>query len=160
MVVSLRQGETKVELIAKNGQVVYRTRTLTLNQAAAFARCLQGNNRFTGVEIIESDRARGAARWFVTFLPSNEVRQEAMAERQQTAREERAAEQEFTFVLDKDAGRPFCWCHSHTSGEVYEVKEDTCSCPDWLYRGQRAGIRCKHQIALVSAIDRGEIRTF
>jgi predicted nucleic acid-binding Zn finger protein len=96
----------------------------------------------------------------VQFQPENPEQQAAMSERQQDARAQRAADQEFDFVLNKDSGRPFCWCHSLSTGEVYETAERSCSCPDWIFRGQRAGIRCKHQIALAGAIVRGEIRTF
>jgi hypothetical protein len=149
-----------MEIIAQNGQVVYRTRCLEIEQAAWFAKCLGANPRFTGIEIAESSRAKGERRWFVAFAPANEERQAAMVERQQTAREERAAARQYTFCLDKNSGRALFWCHSHHSGEVYEVTERTYSCPDHQLRCSRAGLRCSHQIALAAAIDRGEIRRF
>src|SRR5262245_30638995 len=114
---SVFSGKEKImELIAKNGTIIYRTKLMDLDHAARFARCLGSNSRFEQVTIEQSRRATGERCWFVAFAPANIVRQAAMVERQQTAREERAALQDFDFVLDKDAGRPFCWCHSHTSG--------------------------------------------
>jgi hypothetical protein len=80
-----------MEIVAQNGKIVYRTRCMELEAAARFARCLTANSRFEEVTIEQSGRARGERRWFVAFAPSNEERQAAMVERQQTAREERAA---------------------------------------------------------------------
>lgn len=34
------------------------------------------------------------------------------------------------------------------SGRVYEVTEDSCTCPDWIYRRQLTGERCRHQDAV------------
>jgi hypothetical protein len=149
-----------MEIVAQNG-VFHRTKLLTLAAAAAFARCLGGNSRFTSVSIEESKRAKSEKRWMVLFQPSNASRQEAMVDRQQDARARRACEQPFTFCLDKDAGRPFFWCHSHTSGEVYEVgaNAECCSCPDATYRLRGTGLRCKHQLALLNT-DSAELRTW
>jgi predicted nucleic acid-binding Zn finger protein len=141
------------------GAVQYRTRCLSIQAAGAFARCLRGNAKFTGIEIAESKRARGEKRWIVLFTPSNAARVEDMQERQQGSRAQRAVEQSFTFCLDKDSGQPFFWVHSHQSGEVYEVTEHSCSCPDAAYRLQGTSLRCKHQIALTNA-RREEILTW
>lgn len=149
-----------MEMILKNEGVVYRTKCMTLERAAGFARCLEGNARFEGIEIAESRRAKGEARWFVLYAPTNSDRRWDMVTRQQEGRLARAFEQSFTFCADKDAGRLFFWCHSHQSGEVYEVTPQTCNCPDTLHRLQGTPIRCKHRIALDLALHRGEVVEF
>ena len=135
----------------------YRTKCLTIEAAARFATCLNANARFTEVEIVESQRAKGEARWFVQFLPASAERQAEMLDRQQATRAERAATQGFTFLLDKDGGRPFYWCHSHTSGEVYEVAADAsrCGCMDDEWRCRPNGLACKHRLAARAAIREG-----
>jgi hypothetical protein len=150
-----------MEIVAQNGQIVYRTKCLTLDAAARFAKCLVANSRFLGVEIAESNRANGDKRWFVQFRPQNPERQAEMRERQQTAREERAQVQQFAFCLDKDGGRPFYWCHSLASGEVYQVDAEGrgCTCPDFLHRCQPNGLKCKHALALLAS-DREQIGGF
>jgi hypothetical protein len=101
-----------IELFTKDGKVVYRTKCLELEHAARFAKCLGANARFAEIEISESTRAKGERRWIVEFQPANVERQAEMAERQQAAREERAATegQSYHFVLDKDGGRAFYLC--------------------------------------------------
>lgn len=152
-----------MERISNQGELGYRTKLMDIERASRFARCLGANERFAAVEIATSTRAKSDKKYFVTFLPSNPERLEEMAQRQQDARAERAATQGFSFILDKDAGRPFVWCHSHTSGEVYELdcQGHACSCPDHEYRCRPNGLKCKHQIALTNAIASGEnIRTW
>lgn len=137
----------------------HRTKCLTIEQAGAFARCLQGNARFTDVSIEESARAKGEKRWFVMFQPSNPERVAEMLDAAQDARARRACEQTFTFCLDKDAGRPFFWCWSHSSGEVYETTEHSCNCPDATFRLKGTSLKCKHTLALLNA-DPSELRTW
>ena len=140
----------------------FRTKCMVLAQAARFAKCLEGNSRFLGVEITESTRAKSDKRWFVAFTPSNPERVQAILDRQQDARAQRAAEQTFSFMLDKDGGRPFLWCYSHASGETYEVdcQGRSCSCPDHEFRCKPNGLKCKHQIAAAAAIQAGDVRTW
>jgi hypothetical protein len=137
----------------------YRTKLLSIEKAGAFARCLMENSRFSDVTIENSPRAKGDRAWFVRFQPANPERIADMLERHQTARARRACEQEFTFCLDKDAGRPFFWCWSHASGEVYETTEQSCNCPDSEFRLKGTSLLCKHSLALRNA-DPDEIRTW
>src|SRR4051794_16930791 len=139
-----------------HGTPAFRTRLMDADRAQRFAKCLSANGRFTNVAAVESTRSAG--KWFVTFQPANEERQAAILQRQQLARQIRADLQPFVFVLDIDGGRPFCWCHSLQSGEVYEVDEESCTCPDHVYRCRPAGIVCKHQLALAAAAVAGEVR--
>ena len=136
--------------------VVYRTRCLPLEAAGRFARCLAANAQYTGVEIAESKRAKGEARWFVSYLPSRGERVEEMVAREQDKRELRALRQEFTFVQDQG----FVWCHSHGSGECYEVTAHSCTCADFHYRLKGTGIACKHILALAEARRQDAVRTW
>src|SRR5690242_16856883 len=133
------------ERITNHGSLSYRTKLLPIERAAAFCRALSANPRFTEVTIETSTRAKSDARYYVQFLPASEARRADMLTRQQDARAERAATQGFTFCLDKDAGRPFFWTWSHSSGEVYETTEHSCSCPDHQFRAAPNGLKCKHQ---------------
>ena len=102
------------------------------------------------MSIETSERAKSEKRYFVQFLPANVERVQEMLDRQQSAREERAQSQEFTFLLDKEHGQPFFCCWSHGSGEVYEIAGDgmQCSCPDYTFRCAGNGLKCKHIVAL------------
>jgi hypothetical protein len=135
-------------------QLSFRTKCLNIERAAAFARALNANRRFTEVEIRESKRAKGEARWFVCFLPANPLRQAAMVDRQQSARAERAATESFTVVADPD--HDYLHVYSHGSQETYEVSlaGTSCSCPDFHYRGS-ANLVCKHLLAAASAVGPG-----
>lgn len=141
-----------MECITNRGELTMRTKLMAFEAATRFARCLSANVRFAAVAIETSSRAKGEKRHFVTFLPASRERLEALAQRQQDARTERAFVQEFTFCADRDTERLFWWCYSHESGETYETTEQSCSCPDAEYRCRANGLRCKHQIALSQAI--------
>jgi hypothetical protein len=140
------------------GRLSFRTRLLSLNQAAAFARCLGNNARFTSVEIQTSRRATSEKRYFVTWRPANPARVQVMIDRQQDARSRRAEEQGFTVC--KDTEHDFWHVHSHSSGEVYETTLEGCSCPDWQFRCKANNLACKHQLAAALAIGRGEVAEF
>jgi hypothetical protein len=132
---------------------------MTLARAAAFSKCLEANDDFSVVAIEESQRAKGEARWFVVFVPVNPQRLADIADRQQDARAQRAADEgaNYLFALDKDAGRPFFWVFNPKSGETYEVDpRGHCSCPDFQYRCEVAGLRCKHLVAVQSGQGRRE----
>lgn len=128
----------------------YRTGLLTEQQATSFGRCLRRNARFTAVKVCHSGRARGPKAWFVAFAPSNAARREALLQRQEQARAQRACEESFTFCPDTDTSRAFYWCLSHKSQEVYEVTEHSCSCLDFAHRMGPVGGRCKHIWALLN----------
>src|SRR5207248_8599080 len=123
--------------------------------AARFAQCVSANPRFTEVSVGSSSRAKGDACWFVSFRPVSEERQADMAARQQMPREERALTEgsAYVWVLDKDGGRAFFWLMS-ASGEVYEVDPQgrSCSCPDYRYRCEGTGLKCKHLVALEAGL--------
>lgn len=129
----------------------FRTKCLTIERAGAFAKCLGENARFANITIETSARAKSASRYFVQFDAANCERMDALRGRQQDARAQRAEQQTFTFCLDKDAGRSFFWCWSHSSGEVYETTEHSCSCPDAEFRCKPNRLLCKHSIALRAA---------
>lgn len=149
-----------MECITNRGELSMRTKLMEIAPAGRFARCLRANPRFTAVQIESNPRAKGDACYFVTFLPSSPERLEALAQRQQDARADRALSQAFTFCADKDSGRLFHWCHSHATGEVYEVTPESCNCPDHEYRCAPNGLLCKHQIALLTAVRDGAVAEF
>jgi len=66
--------------------LTYRTKLLTLEQAASFARCLSANPLFTEVAIEESTRAKSDRKFFLTYLPTNPERFAAMLGREQDKR--------------------------------------------------------------------------
>jgi hypothetical protein len=152
-----------MERITSQGSLSYRTKLMPEAKAQAFAACLTANADFTEVSVEESARAKREEKFFVQFKPASELRQLDMLARQIDARASRAAAQGFSFILDKDAGRPFVWVHSHSSGEVYEldIEGRSCGCPDHLYRCSKAGIQCKHALAWMNHVaSGGEIRTW
>jgi hypothetical protein len=138
---------------AANGTVSYRTKLMETAAAWRFATCLKANARFTDVAMNHSSRAKGAARYFVTYRPRNPERQAEMLTRQQVARQERAESERFEFLADKDGGRVFHWCVSVASGGVYQTTPSSCTCPDEQYRAVPGG--CKHQRALRLQLDEG-----
>src|SRR5688572_18603487 len=95
----IRGDPAMSERITSTGKLSYRTRLLTQEKAEQFARCLRSNPLFAEVAVVESTRSQG--RYFVDFLPSSTDRQEAMLDRQQQQRSDRATTQQFTFCLDK-----------------------------------------------------------
>jgi predicted nucleic acid-binding Zn finger protein len=119
---------------------------MDLAQARSFARCLDCNTgRFQNVEIHRSERSRDE-KFFITFQPVSASRLDALHSRQQEARQLRAEQQEFIFWQDPDCKHVY-WCFSVASGETYQVTIGDCSCPDYKFRCQIAGIQCKHMLA-------------
>jgi hypothetical protein len=145
--------------VSQSAGITYRSKCLPEPKAVQFAKCVAANPRFTEVAIEKSGRAKSASCWFVTFKPVSEERQAAMFACQQTSREERALSEGSAYVwaLDKDGGRAFWWLMS-ASGEVYEldIQGRSCSCPDYTYRCQGAGLECKHIQALRQGLGRFE----
>lgn len=144
-------------IINQDGAVVYRTKTMQLAQAAAFAKCLQANaDRFMGVEIVEA-RTK-VEQYFVAFQPVSRERQADMYEGQFNARKERAEVELTTFIFWKDPDRMgVYWCFSEGSGNTYELTTFDCDCPDATFRAARAGLVCKHRHALQMQIDAGMV---
>jgi hypothetical protein len=141
------------ERIDCRGKLTFRTKILTQQHAESFCKALQAHSAFIEVEVQESPRAKGEKRFFVSYLPAKLERQEAMRDRQQSAREDRARTQQFTFVKDSD--HPFFHCLSHATGNCYCVTERSCDCLDSEVRCTPNRIPCKHQLALRFAIRAG-----
>jgi hypothetical protein len=139
-----------METITQNGRLIFRTKVLSQAQAESFCKALTAHRSFIEVSVEESPRAKGEKRWFVQYLPANLTRQEAMRDRQQSAREERARTQQFTFVRDSD--HPYYHCLSHATGECYCVTEFSCDCGDATFRCLPNNLSCKHMISLRFAI--------
>lgn len=132
--------------ITTTGQVVYRTKLMDLSRANSFARCISSNTRFSDVLVERSERAKSEKNCFVTFQPMSEERKDAIHQAQQDARTHRGETQEFIFWQDPDHINSF-WCFSVESGETYQVDLFSCTCPDYVYRCQCAGLTCKHMAA-------------
>jgi hypothetical protein len=139
-----------METITQTGKLTFRTKILTQQHAESFCRALKAHSAFIEVEVQESPRARGEKRFFVSYLPARLEHQEAMRDRQQSAREERARTQQFTFVRDSD--HPYYHCLSHATGECYCVTEFSCDCGDATFRCLPNNLSCKHMISLRFAI--------
>jgi hypothetical protein len=121
------------------GAVSYRTRLMETAAAWRFATCLKANSGFTDVAMVHSDRAKGAARCFVTYRPANPDRVADMVARQQDARQARAEGERLKFLADKDGGRLFHWCVNPAMGGVYQTTPTSCTCPDEQYRAVPGG---------------------
>lgn len=132
--------------IREDGKVTYRTSLFSsLPKAQAFAKCVSSNaTRFESVLVHKSLTAK-TDKWFVTFLPVNESRKDAIFQTQIDSRTARAESQEFIFWQAEETN--VWWCFSVHSGETYEVTLFDCDCPDYVCRCQKLGIQCKHQIA-------------
>lgn len=149
-----------MQSLSKNG-CRFRTKLLTEERARRFAACLQANGRFLDVKVEVSKRASSFyRRHFVSYAPASEERQRELLCRQQDSRQRRAETEgsDYLFVLDRDSVQPFYWCYNPRSGETYEVTQFDCSCPDFRYRGP--GVRCKHMIALQTAVQHEEVTTW
>ena len=133
----------------------FRTKCLPLARAASFARCLQANPNFGAVTIEESARAKGEARWFVAYVPTNPERIASVLADQQDKRQAKASTEGACYEFVADESGRFFWCLS-TSGEVYEVTRHSCSCPDFEHRCRHAGLACKHMLAHRTAALVGE----
>lgn len=135
-----------MESTTNKSGVHYRTRLLTEPRARSFAAALAANPAFTLMDVETSPRAKGEARFFVTFRPANAARQQDLQRRQQDTRQARAEAQGSEYLWCPDRG--FLWCLS-TSGEVYEVTPGrSCTCGDFVYRCQGAGLQCKHLLSI------------
>ena len=133
--------------IQSDGSIVYRTKLIFEAKAQSFAAMLRGNSRFEDVKVKHSGRAKSDAAFFVTFQPVSEVRKDAIFMDQWKAREQRALDQECIFWPDPDLIN--VWnCFSCKSGETYQVTLGDCTCPDYHFRCQKAGLNCYHQHSL------------
>lgn len=142
----------------KDGNCYYRTRLLTLARAHSFCACLQANRRFKCVSVVESTHT--AEMYFVQYQPSNQSRYADLYFEQYRQRELKGQTEGrcYDFHLHEVGGNLFYLCAS-TSGETYEVTPESCSCPDYQYRGKKSGIPCKHIQAYHKQVAIGEIKS-
>lgn len=144
-----------MEMLSKNG-AQYKTVCMTEAHARSFAAALRASSQWDGVMVYESSRTRGERRFFVVYHPASEMARQALLARQEAKRAARAeAELDQYLIVPAEQGR-FFWVASQ-SGNVYEVTDLSCTCPDHEYRCREAGIRCKHQLALGAATEQGKV---
>lgn len=144
--------------IGSDGVIRYRSKTMPLSLAASFARCLQANEtRFCDVEITPAQRTK-EEKFFVQFRPVNPDRQGDLYEAQYNARADRAQAEgmDYIFWADPDAPNTH-WVFNPLSGETYTLTPFSCSCPDYQFRCNAAGLKCKHQHALQVQADAGTL---
>lgn len=142
--------------IQTDGSIVYRTKLMPLTRAASFARCLDGNTRFTSVMLEKPAKAK-ADKFFVTFRPANPERQTALYQTEWDKREARAENEGGDYIFWKDPDGRFWWVFNPLSGETYELTPFSCSCPDYQFRCNKAGLHCKHMHALQLQADAGTL---
>jgi predicted nucleic acid-binding Zn finger protein len=140
--------------ITQTGAIVYRTKTMELSLAAAFARCIEGNSgRFTSVEIVEARTKEEA--YFVTFRPVSTERQGMLYQEQFNIRQQRAEDEGQDYIYWKDEHPGSWWVFNPKSGETYQVGVFSCTCADYHYRASKIGVPCKHMHALKVQSDAG-----
>jgi hypothetical protein len=136
-----------MEILSRHG-AQYRTKLLAEAHAQQFASCLRANALFSGVMVYESERAKHPERrFFVVYHPSDSDACAAILQRQQERRAAQARAEAGDYLIVPNVDRRFFWVQS-ASGEVYEVTDFSCSCPDYEFRCREASIRCKHQLVL------------
>jgi hypothetical protein len=143
--------------ITTDGTICFRTKNLPLSIAANFARCIEANKtRFCDVAITPAKTKE--EKYFVQFRPVSADRQGAMYEAQYNARIERAQAEGMDYIFWQDPDFPNShWCFNPTSGETYQVTPFSCTCADYTYRCDRAGLKCKHQQAFQLQADAGRL---
>lgn len=143
--------------ILTNGAIAYRTKPMELARAAAFAKCIEANaGRFTSVEISQA-RAK-TEQYFVTFRPTSETRQGDLYQAEWDARQQRAQEEGAEYIFWRDTDNPGVdWVFNPKSGETYQVSTFGCTCPDYMFRCEKAGLLCKHQQARTIQADAGRL---
>ena len=142
--------------ILARGAAKYRTRLMTETHAESFAAALRANAQWDGVMVCESPRAKGERRHYVVYHPASAEAREAILARQEASRAARAEAELDEYLIVPADGETFFWVASG-SGNVYEVTDFSCTCPDHEHRCRAAGIRCKHQVALEAATERGKV---
>jgi hypothetical protein len=134
--------------VITSDSIYHRTKLMTAQRAANFAKCIEANTLFHAVTVERSEKAKGEKAYFVRYQPSNELRTLDMIAAQASARAERAADQRPAYEVHPAEG--FFYCLS-PDGEVYETTEMNCDCPDYTYRGAVVG-PCKHMLMLRSEL--------
>lgn len=143
--------------ILPTGSIVYRTKNLPLDRAAAFARCIEANaSRFRDVQICEASTA--VPSFYVAFRPTSAKRQGDLYEQEWNVRKERAETEGENYLFFRDADKQgVTWVFNPISGETYEVTPFGCTCPDYYYRCEKAALHCKHIHALALQSDAGTL---
>jgi predicted nucleic acid-binding Zn finger protein len=141
----------------RDGNCYVRTKLFrSFRRAASFCKCLTANRRFARASVIQSNQTENG--WFVQYQPSNPARYADLYYAQYRQRELKGKGEGrcYEWDLQQRDGRVWYLCAS-TTGETYEVTECSCSCHDWLFRGRKSGLPCKHQHAYAVAVAVGEI---
>jgi len=135
-------------ILTQNG-AGHRTERLTRERADRFAKCLQANPRFDGVTVVENPNAKGERRFYVTWIPASNARQQDLRELHAAIQIGRGECQWMNYVVTatETAGRYDV--ENQQNGETYQVQlhaavGNTCTCPQWEARCRPAGIDCKH----------------
>lgn len=135
-------------MVSGNAPGNYRTQLLTQRQADAFAAALRGNQRFTGVGVHQSDRAKHPERrFFVLYQPSSAARRLDILNVHQATQDARAEEQWENYAVVRDEEEGKFWVANLTNGETYTVhlhRLFDCTCPQQQYRHRGTSLRCKH----------------
>jgi hypothetical protein len=146
-----------------DGRIFYRTKLMSADRALSFVSCLSKNSAFAQVEAVWGTNCK-PGQMFVQFRPASVEAQTRQFATEQNKRVARAATEGtgYVFVASEPGFNPrngkagYYYCLS-TSGEVYEVNHVGCTCPDYRFRCDNAGLLCKHQIACRNAINEGRI---
>jgi hypothetical protein len=125
-------------------------------RADSFCRCLTANKRFRSVSVLRSTHGQG---FVVQFQPASPSRAADLYHSQYRQRELKGQAEQPGYAWSLQVNGRHAWylCQS-LGGEVYEVTENTCTCPDWQFRGRRSGLPCKHIHAYARAVAGHEIR--
>lgn len=142
--------------ISTSGGIVYRTRLMGIRHAEAFAAALRANTRFTNVQLVTSLRATTELRYYVEFQPASNDRQADALAREFHKRAGKAATEGAGYIVVADPDTPAGYWLLSISGETYQLstaRGGSCSCPDYCFRAQRAGLPCKHLLALRATLE-------
>lgn len=115
--------------ITTDGAIVYRTKLMEAERAAAFARMIGANTaRFEAVQIVPSTGK--TERYFVTFRPVNAQRQTDLYEAEYDKNVARAASEGADYLFWKDPDNVYRpWVFNPKSGETYPMDKGFCQCP-------------------------------
>ena len=141
--------------IDATGAVVYRTKLMEAERAAAYARMIGANEtRFCAVKIVASTGK--TARYFVEFRPVNIQRQADLYEVEYNKNVARAASEGADYIYWKDTDKPLLtWVFNPRSGETYEMWQGRCACPQKRFRLERAAMHCKHELEMDNRLAAG-----
>jgi predicted nucleic acid-binding Zn finger protein len=132
--------------IATDGAIVYRTKLMEAERAAAFARMIGANaTRFEAVQIVPSNGK--TERFYITFRPVSAAKQSEMYQAEYDKNADRATIEGADYLFWKDPDSPYrIWVFNPKSGETYPMDKGFCQCPQAEYRCRKAALHCKHEI--------------